>query len=154
VNTSEQNRQLAQGIYDAVPFLAWMGLKVVEASPDRVLASIKNRDDLIGNPHPHILHGGVISTVMDSVGGMVGILKFLERVQHEGDEQDKAGAAERLNKMATIDMRADFLSPGWGKEFFCEGHILRLGQHVVVSRMEFRNEENTLIAVGTGTYNY
>ena len=51
-------------------------------------------------------------------------------------------------------MRADFLSPGRGSEFFCEGTILRLGRHVCVSRTEFRNEEGTLIAIGTSSYNY
>ncbi len=154
MKTAEEYRAIARSIYDGVPFLKWLGLEVIEASPDRVLASFVMRDELIGNPHPYILHGGVISTVMDSVGGLVGILRYLDDVHAQGDEDAFDEAMERTKKMATIDMRADFLSPGRGKEFFCEGTILRLGRHVVVSRMEFRNEDGALIAVGTGSYNY
>lgn len=154
--TPEEYRAYAQSIYDGVPFLRWMGVKVLEASPDRVLASIEAREELVGNPHPrpHILHGGVISTIMDSVGGLVGILKYLDEVRAQGDGDAYEEARERTKRMATIDMRADFLSPGRGEEFFCEGTTLRLGRHVVVSRMEFRNDEGILIAIGTASYNY
>jgi uncharacterized protein (TIGR00369 family) len=154
VKTPEEFKAFAQSIYDAVPFLDWLGLTVLEASPDRLLASIRSREELIGNPHPYILHGGVISTVMDSVGGIVGILKYVDEAQREGGEEAFEPAWERMKKIATIDMRADFLSPGRGNEFFCEGTILRLGRHVCVSRTEFRNEDGVLIAVGTSSYNY
>lgn len=150
----EEYRAAAQHIYDGVPFLVWLGLEVLEASPDHVLASIRSREDLIGNPHPYILHGGVICTVMDSVGGVLGILKYLDEVEAQGDEAALEEARKRMNRIATIDMRADFLSPGRGTTFFCEGKILRLGGHVIVSRTEFRNEQDVLIAVGTSSYNY
>ena len=144
---------VGRNIFSNVPFLNLIGVKVLEACPEKVVASFAYRDDLIGNHHHRILHGGVISTVMDSVGGLVAIMKFLQSVEDEApDVQEKAMG--RLTKLATIDMRADYLLPGRGEEFFCEGHILRLGRHVIASRMEFRNEAGDLIAVGTGTYNY
>jgi acyl-coenzyme A thioesterase PaaI-like protein len=154
VRTPEEYRAAAQHIYDDVPFLRWLGLEVLEASPDRVLASIGSREDLIGNPHPHILHGGVICAVMDSVGGVLGILKYLDEVEAQGDDAAFQEAKERTKRLATIDLRADFLSPGRGNTFLCEGKILRLGGHVIVSRTEFRNEQDVLIAVGTSSYNY
>lgn len=152
--SSEDHRKLAQSIFDSVPFLAWIGLEVEEASADRVTASFRSREDLIGNPHPHILHGGIISSVMDSVGGLVGILNYLDGVRRNESEEAYNEALQRTNRLATIDMRSDFLLPGRGNTFSCEGRILRLGRHVVVARMELRNEEGELIAVGTGTYNY
>ncbi len=145
---------LARSIFDAVPFLRLLGIEVVSASPEKVVASLAAREDLVGNPHQQILHGGVISAVMDSVGGLVAILKYMSTLDVDGDPEAYMKALERVAKFATIDMRADYLSPGRGTRFVCEGTILRLGRHVVVSRMEFRNEENALVAVGTGTYNY
>ena len=59
---------------------------------------------------------------------------------------------QRLSKVGTIDMRVDYLRPGTGKHFTATGWILRTGGKVAVTRMELRNEEETLIAVGTGTY--
>jgi len=154
VSAPPDMKGLAEAIFQSVPFLSWIGVEIVEATPDHVIAAFKPRDELIGNPHQQILHGGIISAVMDSVGGLVGILKYLETVSEEEKQDAYAEAFKRVTKFATIDMRADFLSPGRGTGFVCEGRILRLGRHVVVSRMEFRNGEGTLIAVGTGTYNY
>jgi uncharacterized protein (TIGR00369 family) len=148
-----QYLEIARSIFDGVPFLRLIGVTVQRAGPDEVLASFGSRPDLIGNPHSRILHGGVISSVMDSVGGLVAIMKFLQSVEDEApDVRERAMA--RMTRLATIDMRSDYLSPGRGDRFFCEGTILRLGRHVIVSRMSFRNDDDALIAVGTGTYNY
>jgi len=57
-----------------------------------------------------------------------------------------------LSKLGTIDMRVDFLRPGKGEEFFAHASILRIGNKVAVTRMEFKNQADDLIAVGTGTY--
>jgi len=141
-------------IFSTVPFLSLVGLEIVEASPTHAVGRIRPRPDLIGNPHQQILHGGVISTVMDSVGGLVGILNYLYSAAEEGAPEKWNEAMARIVKIATIDMRSDYLSPGRGEWFVCEGRLLRLGNHVVASRTEFRNDAGRLIAVGTGTYNY
>jgi acyl-coenzyme A thioesterase PaaI-like protein len=44
------------------------------------------------------------------------------------------------------------LQPGKGKEFTISATLLRIGNKVAVTRMEFKNEKDDLIAVGTGTY--
>jgi uncharacterized protein (TIGR00369 family) len=59
---------------------------------------------------------------------------------------------ERLTKVATIDMRVDYLRPGIGEEFTASGYILRTGNKVAVVRMELYNDQNALIAVGTASY--
>jgi acyl-coenzyme A thioesterase PaaI-like protein len=42
---------------------------------------------------------------------------------------------------------------GKGEKFFCEGSIIRKGNRIVVTRCDLKNEEGTLIALGTATYN-
>jgi uncharacterized protein (TIGR00369 family) len=54
--------------------------------------------------------------------------------------------------MGTIDLLVDYLRPGLGKHFLATGYILRIGNRVAVTRMELHNEEERLIAVGTGAY--
>jgi len=72
----------------------------------------------------------------------------------EGDEakglpvQELAG---RLNGADSIDLRGDYLNPGRGKVFTARGSILRSGSRAAVTRMELRNEDRSLMAVGTGT---
>jgi uncharacterized protein (TIGR00369 family) len=57
-----------------------------------------------------------------------------------------------LTKIGTIDLRIDYLRPGKGNYFVATGAIMRAGRRVSVTRMELYNDQNVLIAVGTGTY--
>jgi uncharacterized protein (TIGR00369 family) len=57
-----------------------------------------------------------------------------------------------LTKIGTIDLRVDFLRPGKGNYFVSTGAIMRAGRRVSVTRMALYNDQEILIAVGTGTY--
>jgi uncharacterized protein (TIGR00369 family) len=59
---------------------------------------------------------------------------------------------ERSSRISTIDLRVDFLRPGLGKRFIATANTLRAGNKVVVTRIELHNDQNDLIAVGTGSY--
>ena len=54
--------------------------------------------------------------------------------------------------MSTVDLRVDYLQPGKGEVFTATATILRTGKKLAVTRMEVYNDEQCLIAVGTGTY--
>ena len=75
----------------------------------------------------------------------MGLLK-----KSQGEPFEKT--AKRLAKIGTIDMRVDYLRPGLGKQFRATSYELRTGNKVTVTRMELHNDEDVLIAVGTGTY--
>lgn len=106
------------------------------------------RDDLLGNPIFRVLHGGVISTILDIAGAHAVYLQIFKQVM--GKPIDKK--MERLGRISTIDLHIDYIRPGKGQHFTATSHILRVGSKIAVSRMELRNEEDVLIAVGTGTY--
>jgi len=59
---------------------------------------------------------------------------------------------EKIAKVNTIDLRVDYLRPGIGSNFEVKGRLLRTGNKVAVARMELLNDEQNLIAVGTGSY--
>jgi uncharacterized protein (TIGR00369 family) len=107
-----------------------------------------NRNELIGNPVQRILHGGVISSILDVAGGHTVFMQVYKDIMDEPIEKQ----AQLLGRLGTIDLRIDFLRPGRGKNFIAKGYILRMGEKVAVARMELHNEEDLLIAVGTGTY--
>ena len=56
------------------------------------------------------------------------------------------------DRISTIDMRVDYMRPGKGDHFFSTGTVMRTGRKVAVTRMELRNQDDLLIAVGTGAY--
>jgi uncharacterized protein (TIGR00369 family) len=59
---------------------------------------------------------------------------------------------EIFSRLGTIDMRVDYLRPGIGEWFDASGTVIRTGKRVAVTRMEMRDDQDRLIAVGTGTY--
>lgn len=150
---------------DRIPFHRTLGFQIILGQPEApesqagaedrrgvaenpISVRFDYRDEFVGNFVRGALHGGVISAVLDSAGGLVAFLSLLEKF--EGDSDDAKIA--RLANIGTIDLRVDYLRSGIGKSFYATGHVLRSGNKVAVTRMELRNDEETLIAVGTGTY--
>lgn len=131
-----------------IPFNKLLGFQVETLKPGFVAVKFDMRDDFIGNYVHGILHGGVISAVMDATGGMAATVSILEKMQGKTVEE----IANRLAKIGTIDLRVDYLRPGRGEHFRSTGSIMRAGNKVAVTRMELHNHKGLLIAVGTGTY--
>ena len=140
---------LLKEIYEQrMPFDRLLGIKVVELSLEKVLVRIDMREELIGNFVREILHGGVISSMLDLTGGLVASVELLKHLEGQGTEE----VGRRLVRMSTIDLRVDYLRAGKGAYFTATGAVLRHGSRVTVVRTEFCNDENVLIAAGTGTY--
>jgi len=131
-----------------IPFNKVLGLKLKSLDINGACLTFEMRDDLIGNYTHGILHGGVISSVLDVMGGVTAFLGILQKLEGHLIQEKK----DRFSKLGTIDLRIDYLRPGRGQSFLVKGSILRTGNKVAVTRMELYNDENVLIAVGTGTY--
>lgn len=129
-------------------FDSFMDLKNESPDLDTAILKFEIRDDFIGNRVFRTLHGGLISAVLDTAGGAAVFFGLFKKIRGKPREVQ----IKRVSKNATVDLRVDYLRPGLGKEFTSKAWILRIGNKVAVTRMELRNEEDVLIAVGTGTY--
>ncbi len=145
---TEQLLPFIANIFDQMPFNQLLGLRVTEFASDRAEVRFAWKADLVGNPVQQILHGGVIASVLDVVGGIMAVSSALVRL----DTLDPAQLATKLGKMSTIDMRTDYLRPGRGAEFIATAQVIRSGNKVCVCKMELHNELGVHIALGTGTY--
>jgi uncharacterized protein (TIGR00369 family) len=133
---------------EKVPFNHLLGIKVREIDDESVRVGFEMRDDFVGHFVHRVLHGGVTASVLDVTGGLAAFVGTLNKVRHlPFDEQ-----VQRFNSLGTIDLRIDYLRPGRGRWFIATGYILRIGTKVAVTRMELHNDDNNLIAVGTGAY--
>jgi len=140
--------KIVRDVYDNLPFNRLLGLRVEFLDIDRAGFGFTMKKELVGNTVHGILHGGVISAVLDTTGGITATASAMERVK----DLSKNEIAKRIARIGTIDMRVDYLRPGRGIQFHSTGSVMRTGRKVAVTRMELKNEENVLIAVGTGTY--
>ncbi len=132
---------------EKIPFNKLLGLTIESMSPRQVKVSFPMRDDPIGHWRRGMVHGGVISSVIDVTGGLAAFMG----VQEKMDETLKA-KLERFGRVSTIDLRVDFLRPALGATFTATAYALRTGNKVAVTRTELNNEKEELIAVGTGSY--
>lgn len=134
--------------FSTVPFQQHLGMTLDSVDGSTINARIKNRPELMGNEMTRILHGGAIASCIDAVGGFVAAQAARLRLEEKGE------MVERIQKMATIDMRVDYLSPGRGEEFTIKGEALKVGSKMVSTRMAMHNDAGVLVAVGSANFLY
>ena len=140
---SKAEALLRQVFEENVPFNRVLGLKVDSIDPARLRFDM--RPELIGNPRRQILHGGVISAVLDVAAGFaIHLAVSKSREEHASDGH--------FPSIGTIDLHVDYLRPGRGKYFIATGRVVRLGNRVAVAHMELVNDDGELIATGGAAY--
>jgi uncharacterized protein (TIGR00369 family) len=128
-----------------VPFNSVLGLKVESMDASAPKLRFDMRPELIGNPRRQILHGGVISAVLDVAAGFAIHLAVLkQRTEHAQEAH--------IPTIGTIDLRVDYLRPGRGNYFIATGRVVRLGNRVAVAHMDLVNDSGEQIATGGAAY--
>jgi len=131
-----------------MPFDRLLGVKIDCLTLAEARVRIDMREDLVGNFMRGILHGGVISSLLDLTGGLIASVELLKQAERLDYEE----LGRRLSRIGTIDLRVDYLRAGRGEYFLSSGSVLRKGNKVAVIRTELVNDQKLLIAAGTGTY--
>ena len=136
--------RLRQAFEEGVAFNRVLGLKVESLDADAPKLRFDMRPELIGNPRKQILHGGVISAVLDVAAGFaIHLAVVRSRMDlHEG----------HFPTIGTIDLRVDYLRPGRGNYFIATGRVVRLGNRVAVAHTDLVNDAGELIATGGAAY--
>ena len=127
--------ELLQFFKDFIPFNRFLGIQLVAAEEGWCRLELPFREELFGDASRPALHGGVISTLIDTCGGFAVFtcVPFGEKV-------------------STIDLRVDYLRPGRGKYFIATARVVRKGSRIAVVHMELHNDEGELIATGGAAY--
>ena len=85
------------------------------------------------------LHGGVLATLVDSVGGFAGCFCNVEG---------------RVRRCLTLTMTTSFVGPVKSKTIRAIGETQGGGRRIFFSRVRILNEDGSLIATGEATYRY
>jgi uncharacterized protein (TIGR00369 family) len=121
-----------------IPFNEHMGVEVVEIRPGYASLKVQYKDQLLGDAKRPALHGGVISALVDACGGLAVWSNFT--------------LSERI---ATIDLRVDFLRPAGKDRLTAESFVRLLGNRVGnVSTLVYSGEDRQRpVAEGRSVYN-
>ena len=110
-----------------------LGIRYIEATPERIVAELTVRDDLCTTPG--ILHGGAIMALADNLGGMATGMNL------------KGGAGT-----TTIESKTNFFSPGRaGETIRAECVALHRGKRTMVWQTRVTSPEGRLVALVTQT---
>jgi uncharacterized protein (TIGR00369 family) len=131
-----------------ITFNQTLGLKIESVHPGDVRARFAMRPELVGHYAYGRLHGGVISAVLDAMGGLALMVGIAERHPHDNTQQ----VMHRFAKMGTIDLRVDYLRPGLGAQFIATAEVTRLGGRIGSTQMRLANEGGTLLATAAAAY--
>ena len=134
---------LQQVMEEYIAFNKYLGLKVESFDLQAPKLRFDMRPELVGNPKRQILHGGVISAVLDVAGGFAIMLSLAG---------ENPVTPTSFPNLGTIDLRVDYLRPGRGKYFVATARIVRQGSRIAVVHMELHNDAGELIATGGGAY--
>ncbi|MGH1339312.1 MAG: PaaI family thioesterase [Aureispira sp.] len=126
-------------VEEQIPIHKFLGVELLEIKEGYAKVRVPFQEMVLGDIVRRRWHGGILATIMDSVGSLTGAAYF-------SSPQDK---------MATIDMRIDYLKGAEAAPIIVEGKIVRLGRRILVTKMHVWDEqEETLLAEGKGVYNF
>jgi uncharacterized protein (TIGR00369 family) len=133
---------------ESIAFNQVLGLKIASITPERVVAHIAMKPELVGHYSFNRVHGGVISAGLDAMGGLAVMAAIGARHMDEPPLQ----RLQRFAKLGTIDLRVDYLRPGIGERFELRAEVLRLGSRVASTRMEFLGADGKLLSSAAAAY--
>lgn len=81
-------------LVDYVPHSVALGLVVVDAKPGEAWLRVPYAEKLVGTPATGVIHGGVITTLLDNCAGVAVMTALPE-----------------LRSIATLDLRIDYMKP-------------------------------------------
>lgn len=140
----ERLELLTRWFEQGIPFNRFLGLRLHRLERGRCVLWLPWRDELVGDPSRPAVHGGVLSTLIDTAGGGAAFAA-LDRVE---------------DRLSTVDLRVDYLRPGAAADLWCQGEVVRMGNRVGVARMAVYSgalpgpgEPDQPIATGQAVYN-
>lgn len=121
-----------------IPFNAFLGMRIGELRTGFLRLELPWQDHFIGDSVRPAMHGGVISTLADTAGGMV-VWSSLQDPEV---------------RVSTIDLRVDYLRPGAPELLAVDAEVLRVGNRVGVADMRVYHpaQADQTIATAKGVY--
>ncbi|EMG37487.1 hypothetical protein PCS_01778 [Desulfocurvibacter africanus PCS] len=125
-------------IENQLPFNKFIGIKLLSLEAGTCKLYIPYKDELIGDTRRGALHGGVISTLIDTCGGFA-----------------VWSMCDITDRLSTIDMRVDYLKPAFGDDLVAESQVKLLGNRVgnASTVLYSRNNPGVILAEGRSVYN-
>lgn len=128
---------LMEAFSKAIPHVVELGIKVESVGLGTATMRLPYQERLVGNPETGVLHGGVVTTLIDTVSGLAVI-----------------AALDEPRRIATIDLRIDYVRPASpGEDLYAKAHCYKVTSQVAFVRCDaYQGDEDNLVASASGTF--
>jgi uncharacterized protein (TIGR00369 family) len=128
--------ELMRLMEEHVPFNRFLGMRGHSIGIGTCVLTLSVREEFVGDPRRPALHGGVVSSLIDTAGGLAAW-----------------SALAPGESVSTVDLRIDYLEPaGLGADLRAAADLVRKGNRVCHVRIAVTQAE-VLVAEGRGVYN-
>ena len=136
-NPIANDLQAAQKFADSIPHGHELGIEVEAIAPGRAQFILPYHPRLIGNPDTGTLHGGAITTLMDTASGCAVF-----------------SALPDLIPIATLDLRIDYLKPATPQKLLrADARCYRLTRNIGFTRaFAYHDDPQDPVANSVGTF--
>ena len=125
-----------------IPHAAAIGMTLVSRSADGCIVRVPYAEHLVGDPDTGVIHGGVITALLDNASGMA-----------VRSDPDGADIGEERS-MATLDLRIDYMRPAQPRQdLYCDARCYRMTSNVAFVRaIAYHDDRNDPIASSVATF--
>lgn len=124
-------------LLDPLPHAKALGMKMDGFAKGKATVRISYRDDLVGDPETGVIHGGVVTTLLDNTSGVAAFLAFTNPMP-----------------IATLDLRIDYnraAKPGC--DIIAQAECYKLTRSVAFVRATaFDEDVNDPVATSVGAF--
>ncbi len=126
-----------QMLLDTLPHAKALGMKMEDYAKGNATIRVPYREDLIGDPETGVIHGGVVTTMLDNVSGVAAFLAFSHPMP-----------------IATLDLRIDYTRPAKpGQDLIAHAECYRLTRSIAFVRgFAYDEDQDDLIATSVGAF--
>ncbi|MCL6262766.1 PaaI family thioesterase [Craterilacuibacter sp. RT1T] len=124
-------------LFVSLPHCQTLGMQWVGVEGRKPTLKIEWREDLVGNPASGVIHGGVITSLVDTTSAIAVTANLPD-----------------FETIATLDLRIDYLTAAKpGKPIFCTAECYRLAGQVAFTRaICYQDSVDAPIAHGVATF--
>lgn len=120
-----------------IPANKLLGLKVVAINDDNIEVFVPFRNEFIGDYRQGFWHGGILANIADAAGGLAGFITL-----NSPDD-----------KINTIDMRIDYLTPAILEDIHVTVKLIKVGKRILNTDVVlYQSDINKPVAVARCAY--